>query len=159
EVDAAEDDRRGIRRGRLARKAERVPDVVGDVLHLGHLVVMGEDDRVALAREGAHLLLHAADLVRCERQGGHRTSRETSRKGAEGVSAPTETKSTPVAASSRTVSSVPPPEASSSARPPTRATASRSRAAGMLSSRIRSAPAATASRAWSSVSHSTSTAR
>ena len=45
------------------------------------------------------------------------TSSETSRERAEWVSAPTETKSTPVSAISRTVSSVTPPEASSVARP------------------------------------------
>ena len=48
---------------------------------------------------------------------GHRTSSETSRERAEWVSAPTEMKSTPVSAISRTVSSVTPPEASSGARP------------------------------------------
>ena len=32
------------------REPERVADVVGHVLDLGHLVVVGEDDRVALAR-------------------------------------------------------------------------------------------------------------
>ena len=51
------------RRGRLAREAERVADVVGDVLDLGHLVVVREDDRVALARERAHLGLQRGDVV------------------------------------------------------------------------------------------------
>ena len=48
EVHAAEGDRRGVGRGALVREAERIADVVGDVLHLGELVVVGEDDRVAL---------------------------------------------------------------------------------------------------------------
>ena len=39
----------------LARQAERVADVVGDVLHLGHLVVVGQDDRVASRGERADL--------------------------------------------------------------------------------------------------------
>ena len=52
----------GVGRGRLAREAERVADVVGHVLHLGHLVVVGEDDRVALAGELAHLLVRASSF-------------------------------------------------------------------------------------------------
>ena len=94
EVDAAEDDRGRVGGGRLAREAERVADVVGHVLHLGHLVVVGEDDRVALARELADLLLQRGDL--CGR--GHSTSSETWSERAECVSAPTEMKSTPVSA-------------------------------------------------------------
>ncbi len=39
-----------VGRGRLAAEPERVADVVGDVLHLGHLVVVGKDDGVALLR-------------------------------------------------------------------------------------------------------------
>ena len=50
-----------------------------------------------------------------------------------------------------------PPLASSSTRPPTSATASRSSSSEKLSSRIRSAPAPTASATCSRVSHSTST--
>ena len=53
----------GLRRGRLAREAERVADVVGDVLDLGQLVVVGEDDRVALVGERAHLGLQRGDVV------------------------------------------------------------------------------------------------
>ena len=53
EVDAAEDDRLRVGRGGLAGEPERVADVVGHVLHLGHLVVVREDDGVALARERA----------------------------------------------------------------------------------------------------------
>ena len=45
---------------RLAREAERVADVVGHVLHLGHLVVVREDHRAALGRERAHLGLQLA---------------------------------------------------------------------------------------------------
>ena len=43
---------------RLLAEAERVADVVGDVLDLGHLVVVREDDRVALLGERADLGLH-----------------------------------------------------------------------------------------------------
>ena len=42
-----------------ARQPERVADVVGDVLHLRHLVVVRQDHRVALGRERAHLVLAA----------------------------------------------------------------------------------------------------
>ena len=75
------------------REAERVADVVGDVLDLGQLVVVGEDDGAALAGERAHLVLHGGDVVELEQ--GHRgeasRSRERSRSGAEWVSAPIET--------------------------------------------------------------------
>jgi hypothetical protein len=55
EVHPAEHDRRG-RRGRgLPGERERVPDEVRDVLDPGDLVVVGEDHRVALAREPTHL--------------------------------------------------------------------------------------------------------
>ena len=70
EVDAAEDDRLGVGRGRLAREAERVADVVGHVLHLGHLVVVGEDHRVALRARargsppGACAVSRAAVVIR-----------------------------------------------------------------------------------------------
>ena len=64
EVDAAEDDRVGVGRGRLAREPERVAHVVGDVLDLGQLVVVGEDDGVALGGERAHLGREARDLLR-----------------------------------------------------------------------------------------------
>src|SRR5680860_1483524 len=49
EVDAAEGDRRGAGLGGLAREPERIAGVVGDVLHLGHLVVVGEGHAVMLA--------------------------------------------------------------------------------------------------------------
>ena len=61
-MDAAEDDRLGVRGRGLAGEPERVADVVGDVLHLGHLVVVGEDHRVPLGGERADLLLHRGDL-------------------------------------------------------------------------------------------------
>ena len=46
----------GVGGGGLAREAERVADVVGHVLDLGHLVVVREDDGVALARERPDLV-------------------------------------------------------------------------------------------------------
>ena len=112
-MDAAEEDRRGVGGGRLPREAERVADVVGDVLHLGQLVVVGEDHRVALARERAHLLGEASVSTAVISS----TSSETSSERAAWVSAPTEMKSTPVSAYARTVASVMPPEASSGTRP------------------------------------------
>src|SRR5439155_7331914 len=139
EMDAAEDDRVRVGRGGLPREPERVTDVVRDVLHLGHLVVVREDDRVARARELAHLLVQRQ---RRNREGTHSTSSETCSERAECVSAPTETKSTPVSAYAQTVASEMPPDASSCARPPTNSTARRTSSGVMLSSRIRSAPAA-----------------
>ena len=63
EVDAAEDD--GGLRDLLPDdgEAERVADVVRDLLDLRELVVVGEDDRVLLLREGADLLLERGDLA------------------------------------------------------------------------------------------------
>ena len=66
-MDAAEGDHLGVGGGRLAREAERVAHVVGDVLDLRHLVVVGEDDRVALRRERADLLAEGSDLGGRER--------------------------------------------------------------------------------------------
>ena len=77
-------------------RPERVADVVGDVLHLGQLVVVGEDDRVALAGELAHLLVRACASL--DARSCVTTSSETSSERAECVSAPTEMKSTPVSA-------------------------------------------------------------
>src|SRR5207247_9081184 len=133
EVDAAEHDRLGVRSGRLPRQAERIADEVGHVLPLGNLIVVGEDDGVPLARERLHLVLDRCDLGR-----DHATSMETSRACAEWVSAPIETKSTPVSAIARTFSSVTPPEASSLALPPVSATACVRRAGVMLSGRLTS---------------------
>ena len=48
------------RRG-LPREPERVADVVGDVLDLGHLVVVRQDHRVALARERPDALRQLGD--------------------------------------------------------------------------------------------------
>src|SRR5207245_822331 len=136
------------------REAERVADVVGNVLHLGTLVSVGKDDRVLLAGERADFVVQ---FGKCG--DGHVTSSETWSERAEWVRAPTEMKSTPVSAYARTVASDMPPEASSSARPATSFTASRTSSGLMLSRRIRGAPASTASRTWSIVSASISTGR
>ena len=50
-------------RGRLPRQAERVAHEIGDVLHLGPLVVVREHDRVPLARQPADLPLQLGDLL------------------------------------------------------------------------------------------------
>ncbi len=50
-------------RGGLLGEAERVADVVGHVLDLGHLVVVGEDHGVALAGQLAHLVLERAHVL------------------------------------------------------------------------------------------------
>ena len=93
------------------------------------------------------------------RAGYRYRSRLMSSDGAEWVSAPTEMRSTPVSATARTVASVMPPLASVIARPPTRATASRSSSTDMLSSRTASAPAVSAASSCSNVSTSTSIQR
>ena len=63
EVNAAELDHLGIGLRRLAGEAERVADEVGHVLQLRQLIVVGEDDGVALGGERAHLLAQARDLA------------------------------------------------------------------------------------------------
>ena len=115
EVDAAEGDHVGLGTGGGLRQPERVAHQVGDVLHLGQLVVVGEDDGVALGRERAHLVVQARDLVRGQRGHGC-TSSEMSSARTEWVSAPMEIASTPLSAIGRTVSSVTPPDASSRMR-------------------------------------------
>jgi len=61
EMNAAEDD--DVRRspGRLTGEAERVTDEIGDVLHLGPFVVMGENHGPALPRELLDLRLQFSD--------------------------------------------------------------------------------------------------
>src|SRR5690242_14763632 len=110
---------------------------------------MGEDHGFALGRQRPHLVLEGGDVFEHQRAVGsaqHRkvhqvssSKRERSSAGALWVRAPTDTKSTPVAAMALTVSRVTPPLASSSARPSTSATAWRSSAGVMLSRRIHGA--------------------
>ena len=106
EVHAAEDDRLGVGRGGLLGEPERVPDVVGDVLDLGKLVVVGEDDGLARARERAHLVLERSGCSPAGAGRGRRTEHrqvhgsgssksERSSAGALCVRAPIEMKSTP----------------------------------------------------------------
>ena len=47
-----------------AREAERIADVVGDVLHLGPLVVVGEDHGVPSRRERADLVVQLGVWMR-----------------------------------------------------------------------------------------------
>ena len=78
--------------GGLLGEPERVAHVVGDVLDLGHLVVVGEDHGAALGGQRAHLVLHGGDVVQGEeRHGVASRESERSRAGAEWVSAPIET--------------------------------------------------------------------
>src|SRR5947199_9941129 len=100
-MDAAEDDRVRVGRGGLPREPERVTDVVRDVLHLGHLVVVREDDRVARARELAHLLVQRQ---RRNREGAHSTSSETCSESAVCVSATPYSKASAVSAYARDTS-------------------------------------------------------
>ena len=63
EVDAREDDHLGRRLRRLAGEAERVAHEVGDVLDLGPLVVVGDDDRVPLLGQRPDLGLKRRDFL------------------------------------------------------------------------------------------------
>ena len=65
-MDAAEGDHLGAGRLRLTREAKRVAGEVGDILQLGELVVVGEDDRVALGGQRTHLGAQITDLLRSE---------------------------------------------------------------------------------------------
>src|SRR6185369_2847725 len=84
------------------------------------------------------------------------TSMLTSAARAECVSRPSEIESGPALAYATTFSSVMPPDTSISARPPIHCTASRTASGVKLSSSTEVAPAASAMRTCSSVSHSTS---
>jgi hypothetical protein len=55
EADAAEGDHVGVGRLRLAREIEAVADEIGEVLDVGLLVIMGEDDGIALLAEAVDL--------------------------------------------------------------------------------------------------------
>ena len=55
EADAAEGDHLGVGRRRLARQIEAVADEVREVLDFRLLVIMGEDDGVALALQALDL--------------------------------------------------------------------------------------------------------
>jgi hypothetical protein len=58
-MDAAENDHVGVGSRCLLGETERIADEIGDVLHLGELVVVSEDDRVALAAETVDSLREA----------------------------------------------------------------------------------------------------
>ena len=57
EVHPAHHDHRRVRFARLDGQSERVADKVGGVLNFGDLVVVGQDDRVVLARQAAHRIV------------------------------------------------------------------------------------------------------
>ena len=92
EVHAAEGDHLGVGLRGLLREPERVADEVGHVLHLGQLVVVGEDHGAALGGERPYLGLQGRDGLEGEEV--HWTVSkisERSRTGAEWVKAPIET--------------------------------------------------------------------
>ena len=66
EVNAAEGDHLGVGARGLARELQRVAGQIGHVLDLGHLVVVGQDDGLALRGQGADLVAELADVVRGE---------------------------------------------------------------------------------------------
>jgi hypothetical protein len=51
----------------LTAQSERVTRVVGNVLDLGHLVVVGQDDRVRLLRERADLALERGEVFELQK--------------------------------------------------------------------------------------------
>ena len=67
ELDAAKGDHVGVGRLRLADEIEAVADEIGEVLDFGLLVIMREDDRVALLAQavdlGAQVEAREAGLV------------------------------------------------------------------------------------------------
>ena len=63
-MNAAEDDDVGVGIFRMIGEAERIADVVRDILDIAGLIVMGEDDGVAFLFEGENFLFQ----IEC---GGH----------------------------------------------------------------------------------------
>ena len=55
-MDSAKKDDLGLCPGGLIAQAQRVPDEIGDVLELGHLIVVREDNSVPLLLELRNLL-------------------------------------------------------------------------------------------------------
>src|SRR5262249_29210049 len=117
--------------------------------------LLARERRTGLARPGDEPPRGVAG----ERQGSGSILRFRSTAGAECVRAPTATSCTPVRAISGRRSIVTPPDTSSDTRPATARTARSRSAVVMLSSRIRSGAAATASATSESVRHSTSTGK
>ena len=65
-MNAAKDDHLGIGSGRLARKAERVAHEVGDVLDLGALIVVRQQNGVPLPGQATNVGLKRGDCGRRE---------------------------------------------------------------------------------------------
>ena len=65
EVNAAEDDDVGFGLGGFAAQAQRVANEIGDILNLGPFVVVGDDHRVARARQVLDLLLQLRVQLGC----------------------------------------------------------------------------------------------
>ena len=61
ELSAAEDDDLSVGLCCFARKAKRVSDKIGDVLHLGPFVVVREDDGVTFAGDAANLVVQLGE--------------------------------------------------------------------------------------------------
>ena len=168
EVHAAEDDRVGVGRrppagrGRASRRrSRRRPGsrAAGSCGRGSPRPRSRASARTSSWRAGMFSSSSGASVGAEHRQvhGSGSRMRERSRAGALWVSAPTETKSTPVLAISRSVSSVTPPLASSSARPPTcahRVAQLLGRSCCRAGSGARPAPSASSTSA--SVRHSTS---
>src|SRR5258708_28157266 len=125
-MDATKHDDVRVGGSRLARQPERVAHVVGDILDLGDLVVVRQDDCITRAGQLANLTAHALHVarqiparvfggVRFERNDFYRHVRVTARlkssAGAECASAPTEIRSTPALAAAPAPPSATPPDA------------------------------------------------
>src|SRR5581483_4273358 len=139
EMHTAEDDDRLVGSGCLPRQRQRIAREIRQVLDLGNLVIVSQDDRFARSAQLADL----GDKV--DGIGVHSSiSKLMSSALTECVIAPDEMKSTPLAATSARFSRVMPPEASSFARPAAIVAAWPISAGDMLSSRMTSAPASSA---------------
>ena len=62
-----EHDHLGFGSGRPLREPKRIAYIVGDIVDLGQLVVVREDDSAPLLCERAHLLLERRDVLQHER--------------------------------------------------------------------------------------------
>ena len=78
-MNAAEDDHVGLGLGGLLGEAKRVAHVIGDVLNLGHLVVVGENDRVKLLLEHKDFARQRIEL-RSRHRLAHREAVHTGRQ-------------------------------------------------------------------------------
>jgi hypothetical protein len=81
EVDAAEDDDVAVHLLRRLGELQRVADHVGQVLDLGFLVIMGQDDRIPLLLQAEDLVLVVDAELRRGAHGGPQGARAVEERG------------------------------------------------------------------------------